>query len=239
MKRISLTLLLCAPLTSCFKMEGSRQIGTSSRIISFPIQQGISATLNTHSGIHYELGGNGVIYFGGEGQFIIDKESAEGTPLIIDIEGVRLTCEDGEFYLTTYNLVDGPGNGKPGSAKLTVLQGKVRVQNAGPDIIVEKEGVRIFKDSVSTMINWQPEEHTYWANGFYKFKQVPLYECKGILTRWFDLKVGLDANDADSLVRDLYLKPYEEIAQQLHQLEQNNNYTFTFYSKDSITIRHK
>lgn len=237
MKKSSLTLFFSIAITGCLQYGGAT-VGTSFEIKSYTIDEGISATINSQSGFSYK-NGEGVITFSGEGVFHIDRKSANKTPLILDIEGIRLRCEDGEFYITTYHLVDGPGNGKPGSAKLTVFQGKVEIENAGPKAFVEDEGVRIYRDSVSRLINWIPKEHTYWVNSFYQYEQLPLYELKGILNRWFHIKAGLLPQDADSMVRHIHLKQYEDISLQLYTIAQDNRYLITWNTRDSITIRHK
>ncbi|SDF61356.1 hypothetical protein [Chitinophaga filiformis] len=240
MKRMKfIMLLICVAFTSCLKiLEGETLECSGPYIKTCHLGMGVNATLNTYSCMRYKSPSTDAMAFNGEGAFMIAQESAEGVTLQLAIDGIKLTCADGEFYVNAYGAY-GWNLGKPAEVRLAVFKGKVRVQNAGVDTTIADGAVAIFNDSVSTAINWQPKELTYWVNQLYKVEQVPIYEFKAMLNRWFDVKAGVLSQNADSMLYNVRIQRDLPLAPQLKALEENNDYLFTVFSADSITIRHK
>ncbi|MCY1633439.1 FecR family protein [Marinifilum sp. D737] len=173
-----------------------------------------------------------VVLLEGEAYFEVSKD--KNRPFIVKTQGVDVRVLGTQFNVSSY--VDDE------SIQTTLVEGSVAVvdrKNPKTNLLLDPGYQAVFSKNARDIENKKVkvELYTSWKDGKFVFEQSSLYDIMNKVSRWYDVKVFYQNNEAGDINFTGTLKRYESLDRLLGMIEKTNEVKFFF--KDNTIIVQK
>jgi len=173
-----------------------------------------------------------VILLEGEAYFEVSKD--KNRPFIVKTQGVDVRVLGTQFNVSSYADDE--------SIQTTLVEGSVAVmdrKNPKTNLLLDPGYQAVFSKEARDIANKKVnvELYTSWKDGKFVFEQASLYDIMNKVSRWYDVKVFYQNNEAGDINFTGTLKRYESLDRLLGMIEKTNEVKFFF--KDNTIIVQK
>jgi len=175
------------------------------------LADGTNVWLNAASSLHYPMAFNGKerkVELTGEGYFEVAKDKAH--PFIVQTAQESVQVLGTHFNINAYTS-------EP-SFKTTLLEGSVKVTNAGHSIVIKPGQQAVLKGNLLNIQDADTEEVVAWKEGYFKFNDEPLESIMRKVSRWYDVDVTYQGISPQKTFGGS-ISRYDNLSQLLHTLE--------------------
>ncbi|WP_421918835.1 FecR family protein [Marinifilum sp.] len=173
-----------------------------------------------------------VVLLEGEAYFEVSKD--QNRPFIVKTQGVDVRVLGTQFNITSY--------AEDKAIQTTLVEGRVAVMdsnNPRTNLLLQPGYQAVFSKQEKELENKKVnvDLYTSWKDGKFVFEQSSLYDIMNKVSRWYDVKVFFQNNEAGDINFTGSLKRYENLDRLLGMIEKTNEVKFFF--KDNTIIVQK
>ncbi|WP_282015420.1 FecR family protein [Marinifilum flexuosum] len=199
------------------------------------LEDGTKVWVNSETRLRYPTkfpNNERVVLLEGEAYFEVSKD--KNRPFIVKTQGVDVRVLGTQFNVSSYADDE--------SIQTTLVEGSVAVmdrKNPKTNLLLDPGYQAVFSKEARDIANKKVnvELYTSWKDGKFVFEQASLYDIMNKVSRWYDVKVFYQNNEAGDINFTGTLKRYESLDRLLGMIEKTNEVKFFF--KDNTIIVQK
>ncbi|NOU59298.1 FecR family protein [Marinifilum caeruleilacunae] len=199
------------------------------------LEDGTKVWINSETRLRYPTKfpkGERVVLLEGEAYFEVSKD--QNRPFIVKTQGVDVRVLGTQFNISSY--------AEDETIQTTLVEGSVAVmdsKNPKTNLLLDPGYQAVYAKAAKQLENKKVnvDLYTSWKDGKFVFEQASLYDIMNKVSRWYDVKVFYQNNEAGDLNFTGTLKRYENLDRLLGMIEKTNEVKFFF--KDNTIIVQK